>query len=63
MSNTLTTAQRDTAANVLAICAALQTELWNNSMELENILGCAVDTTLDLEEQTIDSILERDDVI
>jgi len=63
MSNVLTQAQLTAAENLLAVCADLQTELWNNSLELEKILGCAVDTTRDLQEETITAILDRDDEI
>jgi hypothetical protein len=59
----LTSQERFAAETLLRMCCTAQTELWNRSQDLEQILGCAVDTTLDLENETLDSILKRNEPI
>jgi hypothetical protein len=62
-SKKLTSADSFRAVILLRMCSTAQTELWNRSKELEKILGCAVNTTLDLEGETIDAILNRDEAV
>jgi hypothetical protein len=59
----LTSKERFRAKILLRMCRTAQTELWNRSLDLEKILGCAVDTTLDLENETLATILKRNRTI
>ena len=47
MANTLTDEQYEEARSLLVQMRNAQTKLWNLSLELEEIIGCAVDTTED----------------
>jgi hypothetical protein len=62
-SKKLTSADRFRAVILLRMCRTAQSELWNRSLDLEKILGCAVDTTLDLENETLATILKRNQPI
>lgn len=59
----LTTQERFRAEILLGMCRTAQIELWARSQEMEEILGCAVNTTLDLEDETLDSILKRNEPV
>lgn len=63
MANQLSPAEQQEAERLLAICAEHQTRLWETSLDLEQILGCAVDTTRDLLGESIEDILLRDTTI
>lgn len=63
MANTIPQYRRGEAETIYSAMVAAQSELWRLSMELETIIGCAVDTTRDLQGEDLDSIIERDEVI
>lgn len=62
-SKKLTSADSFRAVILLGMCSTAQTQLWERAKELEKILGCAVNTTLDLENETVASILKRNEPI
>lgn len=59
----LSASERSQAETIYSKMQDAQTCLWNLSQELEEIIGCAVDTTLDLQANDLDSIIERDEPI
>ena len=63
MANTLTAEDRKLAETLLGYARDYQTQLWNVSFQIEQLLGCAVDTNKDLKNDSIDLILERDEAI
>lgn len=63
MNKPLTSRERSAAVILLNMAATAQLQLWDRAKELEEILGCAVDTTVDLENETVASILQRNEPI
>jgi hypothetical protein len=63
MTQPLTAGELAIAESLLTNIREAQTKLWDLSQELEAVLGCAVDTTRDMEGETIASILERNELI
>ena len=63
MANTLTDEQFDEAQDVYRSMAELQRKLWEKSRELEEIIGCAVDTSFDLEAHTLEYFIDLDEPI
>lgn len=57
MANRLTASKRAEAEILLKECRDAQTLLWDKSLELEVIIGCAVDTTDDLESYSLSDIM------
>jgi hypothetical protein len=54
-TNTNTNAQE-----LLSECSELQSRFWEVLSKLEEALGVDIDSTCDLENQTVDSLLEAD---
>jgi ferredoxin len=52
--------QRSVNESLLAEAASLQTQLWDKLRELEEAIGCIVSADVDLEGQTIESLIELD---
>jgi hypothetical protein len=52
---------RARAATLLRIMAEAQTALWDASFELEEILGFDIDTTNDLDDLTLEDLVEMED--
>lgn len=63
MANTITPDERSRAELILARMIDIQTSLWDESLVLEKIIGCAVNTCDDLSAITIDDLMERDEPV
>jgi hypothetical protein len=63
MAKQISQSERAHAEKLLEQARKAQTKLWDLSLDLEKILRCAVDTNNDLENETIDSIIERNEEI
>lgn len=59
----LSASERSQAEAIYSQLQDAQTRLWDLSHELETIIGCAVDTTNDLNGDDLDSIIERNEAI
>lgn len=63
MANTLTTEQRLQAAEIYDLCRAAQNELWHQANELEKLIGCAVDTTEELDTMDLQDFIDKDEPV
>jgi hypothetical protein len=63
MAEELTDEQRDEAQSLYRQMAAVQSKLWALSQELEELIGCAVDTTEDLQDRNLDYFIDKDEPV
>lgn len=63
MANQLTDEDFDEAQSLYRRMAAAQTKLWELSLELEGVIGCAVDTTEDFNVVDLHHFIEKNEAI
>ena len=63
MANTLTPEQRSNAEAMYAQMRAAQDTLWEVSNDLEKLIGCAVDTTEDLQGYDLQDFIDKDEPV